>query len=93
MGLHPVGGGPVGYGTIQSDGSFTVRTGTRKGLAPGRYRLAIVAPGDMPEPTRKTPEPIPELLIPARYGSPDTSGRQYTVAASGGRLDIVLQRD
>ena len=90
--FHPVAGGPVGNGTIQSDGSFTIRTGTEAGLAPGEYRVTVVATGEAPQPTPQNPEPLPQLLVPARYGKPETSGLEYTVPPPDGKLKIELQR-
>jgi len=90
--FHPVDGGPVGHGAIQSDGSFTIRTATEKGLAPGAYRVTVVATGEAPEPTPQNPEPIPQLLVPPRYGKPETSGLEYTVPSSGS-LEVELRGD
>ncbi len=90
--FHPVDGGPIGHGSIQSDGSFTMRTGTEKGLTPGKYRVTVVATGEVPEPTPQNPEPLPPLLVPARYGKPETSGLEYTVPPPDGRVKIELKR-
>ena len=89
--FHPVDGGPVGHGAIQTNGSFRIRTGTENGLAPGKYRATVVATSEAPEPTPQNPEPLPRLLVPARYGKPETSGLEYTVTSSGGRFELELQ--
>ena len=86
----PIGNGPVGYGTVQSNGSYRVRTGTESGLPPGEYRVTVVATGPIPKPTAENPEPLPESLIPNKYGSPTASGLRYTVTDSGGHYDIML---
>ena len=91
--FHPIGDGPSGYANVQSDGSYSVRTGSGKGLAPGEYRVAVQATGPIPAPTPDNPEPLPESLIPAKFASPRTSGLKVTVPASGGHFDLELQRD
>jgi len=90
----PAGGeGSIGYGSIQSDGSYEVKTGTSGGLPPGEYKVTVAADGPMPDPTPENPEPIPESLIPMKYRSASTSGLTYTVTASGGTFDIPLTSD
>jgi hypothetical protein len=84
------GQGPNGYGSIQSNGSYEVKTGTSDGLPPGEYKVTVHAAGPPPPPTPENPEPIPESLIPMRYRSASTSGLSYTVTASGGTYDIKL---
>lgn len=88
--FQPVGEGPMGYGTIRSDGTYTVYTGTQEGLPPGEYRVTVVATGPMPEPTPQNPEPLPQSLIPLKYGSAKTSGLTFTAGSSQGRFDIAL---
>ena len=77
--FHRVGGGAMGTAVIQSDGSFTVKTGRQDGLAPGDYQIAVSAHGPMPAPTRENSEPIPPLITPAKYSKPGTSGLKCTV--------------
>ena len=88
--FHPVADGPLGYGSIQMDGSFTVHTGSREGLAPGEYKVTVYATGPMPEPTAEDPEPVPPSLIPERYGKVNTSELRFTAGLSGGNCPIEL---
>jgi hypothetical protein len=83
----------LGVGQIQSDGTFTVSTGTDVGLDAGEYRLTVVATGPIPEPTADNPEPLPELLIPARYGSLETSGLTRTITKGANQFEIQLERE
>jgi len=77
--FHRVGGGAMGTAVIQSDGSFTVKTGAQGGLAPGDYLIAVEARGPMPASTKEDPEPIPPLITPQKYANPKTSGFKCTV--------------
>jgi hypothetical protein len=45
--------GPTLRGTIQSDGSYTLRTGNKAGAPAGQYRVAVVV-----EDTKTLPEPL-----------------------------------
>ena len=88
--FHPVTDGPVAIGDIQSDGTYSLQTGTESGLGPGEYRVTVVATGPIPPPTPQNTEPLPELLIPARYADVTTSGIQRTVAAGSNQIDLSL---
>ena len=77
--FKPVKGGPIGTATIQSDGSFTVSTGSVEGLAAGDYEITVVADGPMPKGTPQNPEPLPERLTADKYANPKTSGLKCTV--------------
>lgn len=83
-------GGQVGYATIQSDGSYVVRTGSHTGLKPGDYRVAVTSTA-MPDENASDPEPTPVLLTPERYADPDTSGLRCTVPDEGTKFDITLE--
>jgi len=88
--FHPVGEGPTGYGSIQSDGSFRIQTGQQAGLPPGEYRVTVQATGPVPEPTPENLEPVPESIIPQRYANPDQSGLKFTVEPGGNQFPIEL---
>ena len=77
--FHRVGGGAMGTATIQSDGSFTVKTGAQTGLAPGEYQITVVAYGPTPASTQGNLEPIPPLITPQKYANPKTSDLKCTV--------------
>ena len=77
--FHRVGGGAMGTAVIQSDGSFSAKTGTQEGLAPGDYQITVSAYGPMPASTRENAEPIPPRITPQKYADPKTSGFKCTV--------------
>jgi len=91
VGFFPVGPGPAGYGSIQPDGSFRIRTGQQAGLPPGEYRITVQATGPIPEPTPENLEPVPESIIPERYGNPDQSGLTFTVEPGSNQVPIALK--
>jgi hypothetical protein len=80
--FHPIGIGVVGYGALQSDGTFAVQTGSAAGLPEGDYKVTVVA-------TRVTPSSQPggvptfEHLIPERYGRAQDTDLQVKVTADG----------
>lgn len=89
--FHPTTPGPpLAIGELQSDGTFTLRTGETAGLQPGEYLVTVVATGPMPEATPSDPMPLPKLLVPARYGDVKTSGLKYTISRGTNKIDIVL---
>lgn len=76
--FHPKAAGPVGVANIQSDGSFTAKTGNATGIPPGDYVVTVVAT-EVEEPTPENPEPQPKYLAPEKYGDKSTSGLNYTI--------------
>jgi hypothetical protein len=87
--FHPAGKGPTGYAQIGSDGTFSARTGADEGLAPGDYRITVVATGPMPESTPQNRELPPPRITPDKYASPKTSDLKCTVP--GGPLKLELR--
>ncbi len=88
--LHPAGRSAPGYGTIGSDGSYSIRTGNAEGVAAGEYKITVNAAEPMPPPTPQNPLPTAKSLIPLRYAMPETSGLSLTVQAGANSHDIEL---
>jgi hypothetical protein len=88
--LHPEGKGAPGYGTIRSDGSYDIKTGSNAGVAPGQYKITVSATEPAPEPTPQNPVPVAKSLIPLRYAKPETSGLEITVVAGSNQRNIEL---
>lgn len=91
----PVKAGAPAVGAIQSDGKYTLNTGTDAGIAPGDYQVSVVATAPVVPPVVKPgspppPEVPPPLLTPGRYGRPETSGLKFTVPSSSG-YDIAIK--
>ena len=72
-------------GRLTSDGSFTVRSDTYRGIPPGTYRVYIEDAIRFDEHGRNVP------LIDGKYFRPETSGLTITVDGSQ-TFDIVVER-
>ncbi len=78
-----------GVGKIEVGGSYSVRTGTQGGLAPGTYRVTVSAFDTKPAPNGQD-EPIPLLVTPAKYNSPETSELQAQISAGSNQCAFDL---
>jgi hypothetical protein len=89
--FHPVAGGPLAYGRIQSDGRFEIRTGSQNGLEPGEYLVTVAANGPVPPPNARNRSPIAPLITPARYNHKETSGFRFSVVPGKNEFALELQ--
>lgn len=72
-------------GVVAADGTFELRTGTRRGAPPGEYRVTVVwerPPANKPDARREDYEDP----LRGRFSRPQESGLKATVAPTGGRL-------
>jgi hypothetical protein len=83
----PVGEGAVANGAIQSDGAFTLHTATEQGLAPGRYKVTVVATDPPPPGDDETPG---VLLTPRVYGDVKTTPLVKEVVAGTNTFELPL---
>lgn len=88
--FHPVGEGAVAYGQIGADGSYEVKTGRESGLAPGDYKVTVVATTPPPPPKDPMDEPVGELITPQRYGAKQTTDLQFAVEPGSNTIDLEL---
>ena len=87
--FHPIAGGPVATGTIESDGTFAVQTALTEGLPPGDYKVTVVATD--PPPPSVNGEELPGILLTApEFGRLDSTPLQYTVKPGDNRFEIVV---
>jgi hypothetical protein len=77
------------YGAIQTDGSYSLQTGSEFGLAAGDYDVTVSATQLAP-PSPENPEPQPKLRTPARYSDVDQTDVRFTVAAGSNTIDLTL---
>lgn len=73
--FHPDGGGAMAMAPLKSDGSFTITTGSTKGLEPGSYNVTVSVVETEPEPPggyQNAPGQKP--LSASKYGDKKTSG-------------------
>ncbi len=89
--FYPVGKGPVGTATTDSDGTFAVKTGAQEGLKPGEYQISVIKTGEVPPESLGNPEVPPPRITPDKYANPKTSGLTYTVP--GGSCDLELKSE
>jgi hypothetical protein len=59
--------GPIASGSIDSDGTYSLKTGEKEGIAPGWYRVTVAAVAD-------NRSEVPIELIPDKYRDPQLSG-------------------
>jgi hypothetical protein len=86
--FYPTGGGAAAYSDVFPDGSYRLKTGSRKGLAPGEYIVTIVA-------IRVGASESDELaagerLTPERYARTETSDLRRTVKPGKNDIDLAL---
>ena len=87
--FHPVSDGPVATGTIQSDGSFAVKTATEEGLSPGEYKVTVVATD--PPPPSTDGEELPGVLLTApEFGRLDATPLRFTVEPGANSFEISV---
>jgi hypothetical protein len=87
-------------GAIDAQGNYRLATqtgsGPKEGVAPGWYRVAVVAVKEADKSARRRAglPPPDQPLIPPKYANPDTSqiAIQVTEAPSPGAYDIKLVR-
>ena len=84
--LHPMNDGPAAYGQVQ-DGSFTVSTGQKAGVAAGSYKVTVAA---TTIPRSGTKEKA-QFLTPPKYATPKTSDLKAEVKPGGNTLELDLK--
>ena len=89
--FHPREGGAAAYARIDADGRYNVKTGAEEGLKPGKYLATVVATA--PPGPGESETAVGKLLIPARYGTVEQSGLEYTITTGKNQIDIPLKSD
>lgn len=85
--FHPVAGGPVATGAIQSDGTFTIQTATKEGLQPGEYKVTVVATDPPPPGDDENPG---TLLTAPEFGRIDSTPLSFTVEAGANDFEFSV---
>jgi hypothetical protein len=99
--FHPTGGGPVAYGPIRSDGSFTIQVGQGKvsnldasQIQTGDYLVTVVV-GAPPAPRTGEPvgpaEPGPRITA-KKYSSKSTTDLKYSVKPGKNVFSLEVER-
>lgn len=77
-------------GSIESDGSYTLKTSREYGLSAGTYRVAVSI-REMPQNVKRGDRPpVGKLLIPEKYEDDTKSGLQYPVSPGRNTINIEL---
>jgi len=83
-------GGTSGYANVEPSGHYVAKSGSDKGLKPGKYRISVVAYKPEIITDRKEAK-VPVPITPARYADPAKSGFEYTLTEAGGTYDLELK--
>jgi hypothetical protein len=77
-------------GSVESDGSYSLKTSRAAGLASGEYRVAVSI-RQMPQNVQRGDRPPPgKLLIPEKYEDENTSGLKYQVTPGSNTINVEL---
>jgi hypothetical protein len=89
--FHAVGGGATAYGTFSAGGVYELSTGAEKSLAPGKYKVTVVATEAPPAnlPVGQAP-PIGKLLTAPKYGTIEQTPLEFDVVAGDNTIDLPL---
>jgi hypothetical protein len=86
----PVDSGKPASGSIENNGSYSVKTNRELGLAAGKYKVAVSI-REVPQNVKRGDRPPPgKLLIPEKYEQTATSGLEYKVEPGSNTIDIEL---
>ena len=95
--LKPIEGNASEFepvGKIDFEGNYEIYTGGRKGAPPGRYKVVVTAHDDSVDLKKPRPKrPVPNSLLPAKYGTAETTELEIDVVAhpSPGAYDLKLK--
>ena len=88
--FHPVAEGAAAYGQVQADGTYQIKTGRKRGLQSGQFKVTVVATKPSTPSSDELDEPLPELLTPKEYGSLDQTPLRFSVLRGANHIDIQL---
>lgn len=86
--FHPEPNGPLAYGQVGTDGTYTLNTGAKARLEPGKYVVTVVATAPQPDPQS---EAIGKLLTPPKYGDLKKTDLRFDVKPGSQRIDLPLK--
>jgi hypothetical protein len=82
--FQPVGDGKPGFGEVDPNGNFSVKSRTGEvGIAPGTYKVVV----QLWKNYRNQ-----ELAVPKAYGDPATTPLEATVDADHDQFDFVIEK-
>lgn len=91
--FHPASAGPVAYGSIDSQGRFSLAVGAAgNAVPPGRYTATVVAVA-APAAVDADVEAVPVPITPRRYGDVATSGLSFDIVPGENAIGIDLESE
>jgi hypothetical protein len=90
--FHPTSGGAAAYASIESNGSYVMRTGAVEGLRPGDYLVTVSANEPPTQLHSKDGGPMPagKLITPDWYALKDKSGLAASVKPGKNEINLEL---
>ncbi len=90
--MSPKGGGPSAAALVDSNGNFLMSTGSKSGIAPGKYLVAVSGTQIIPP---KDPKDTPggRPVTPRQYANPKLSGLQVEVEPGSNQFDLELKSE
>lgn len=89
--FHPAVDGPVGYGTIDSTGRYTLQTGDAPGLVPGSYIITVSAiERPSAEELKVNEYTLPKMLTPMKYNKKEETPLKFDVKPGTNAIDLAL---
>jgi hypothetical protein len=87
----PQGSGPAAYGSIDSDGSYSIMTGREKGLPIGDYIVTVVANEPSTQGSNPSLPPAPgKPITPQWFRDQAVSPLKYSVKPGKNEIDLDL---
>lgn len=83
------GGGAPAIGTLDSFGRYTLSTGARSGVEPGKYLVGVAVKKISP-PARPNDMPMATLITPRKYARVSQSGVSVEVQSGNNSFDFAL---
>jgi hypothetical protein len=88
--FYPAESGPLSYSDIGSDGSFQIRTASRKGLLPGKYIATVSYRSAPPSPGMTISQIMALEKVPIKYCTKQTSDLHVEVKPGKNSIDLKL---
>jgi hypothetical protein len=90
--FYPAGGGALATGTIASDATYRLSTGSSTRVAAGDYLVSVRVVEVVPA-SDEHAEPSGRPVTPAIYGDANTSGFKFAITPGENKCDLALRSD
>ena len=86
--FHPVDGGAPATTNLSQEGTYTLSTGSRRGLEPGRYRVAINVLGPLPPRLKDGTQRPGKVISDTHDKDGNRSGFEVEIKSGHNRFDF-----